>query len=76
MCEEISNALDEVSDAAERLREVQERGVARLQIALPTLPTIEPEITAASPRPLFTTEDDFVAATRRLVDYKKLNRGD
>ena len=69
---EIAAALDEVSGAVERLRETQRGGVERLRIALPRLTTVAPDITAASPRPFFTT-DHFATATRRLIAHKKLN---
>jgi hypothetical protein len=34
--------------------------------------TIEPEITATAPEPLFTTTDSFAAASRKLIDRKRL----
>ena len=62
VCGEIEAALDQVTAAVERLR-----------IPLPDVAMLEPEITTEAPLPLFTTDDDFVEATRRMVNYKKFN---
>jgi hypothetical protein len=34
--------------------------------------TIEPEITATAPEPLFTTTDSLAAASRKLIARKRL----
>jgi hypothetical protein len=73
VCEEISVALDDVTAAVDALRAVQQQGVERLRVTLPPVEPVEPEITAEAPVPLFTTDDDFVEATRRLAAYKKLD---
>jgi hypothetical protein len=73
VCTEIKEALAAVEAAVEHLGEVQKEGVSRLRVASPKLPVIKPEIEAEAPPPLFTTADDFVTATTRLVNHKKLN---
>ena len=80
VCEEISTALDDVRAALDnakaadqRLREVQRQGVERLRLALPPIEQVQPVLHKTVPEPLFTTDDDFADATRRLVEYKKLN---
>lgn len=76
MCDDITAALAEVENAVAELDRVQNEGIDRLRLALPAAARIEPEITAEAPVPLFTTGDDFVSATERLIDHKKLNNGD
>jgi hypothetical protein len=73
VCAEIEEALEAVDAAVKHLGEVQQQGVARLRVVLPKPEIIEPEIDAVAPPPLFTTDDDFVTATTRLIDHKKLN---
>jgi hypothetical protein len=73
VCDAISAALGDVNTAVEQLHEVQQRGVEQLRLRLPPVAVVKPEITVEAPTPLFTTEDDFIDATRRLVEYKKLN---
>jgi hypothetical protein len=73
VCAEIEEALEAVDAAVKHLGEVQQQGVARLRVVLPKPEIIEPEIDAVAPPPLFTTDDDFVTATTRLVNHKKLN---
>jgi hypothetical protein len=49
-------------------------GLLETSVELPEIVLPEPEIdTSSVPRPLFTTDDDYVTATRRLIDHKKLN---
>ena len=40
-------------------------------IDVPDLKLPEPEITEVAPEPLFTTNDDFTEATRKLIEYRK-----
>lgn len=42
-------------------------------VEAPEIAVPEAEIKAEAPEPLFTTEDDFETATRKLVRRKKLN---
>ena len=80
----LSDAIDTLREApADTLHEASERFEALQQelgdqlaagIDLPEIVLPEPEIdTSTVPRPLFTTDDDYVTATRRLIDHKKLN---
>jgi hypothetical protein len=73
VCDEIEEAHAAVIAAVEHLGDVQQQGVSRLRIVLPKLEAIEPEIEAVAPPALFTTSDDFVTASTRLIDHKKLN---
>jgi hypothetical protein len=67
---------DTLHEASERFEAVQQEvaDLLRTSIELPETVLPEPEIdTSSVPRPLFRTDDDYVTATRRLIDHKKLN---
>jgi hypothetical protein len=72
VCARIGWALDGIKSAHAQLLAAQAKAV-ELQIALPPVEAVEPEIDEPPPEPLFTTEDDFIDATRKLVAYKKLD---
>ena len=69
-----------MAEAAQALAGAQKRGLEALIKAAdedddapePPHDEIEPEITASAPLPLFSTEDDFVAASTKLIDRKRL----
>jgi hypothetical protein len=80
----LSTAIDELreapaenlSDASNRFEILQQEVAAQLaaSIELPEIVLPEQEIDTSSVlRPMFTTSDDYVTATRRLIDHKKLN---
>jgi hypothetical protein len=63
-------------EASEQFESLQAEvgGMLAINIALPEIVLPEPDIdTSRVPRPLLTTVDDYVTATRRLIDHKKLN---
>ena len=67
---------DTLHEASERFETLQQEVADLLEtsIELPEIVLPEPQIdTSSVPRPLFTTDDDYVTATRRLIDHKKLN---
>jgi hypothetical protein len=76
----ITAARDDMEDAADALNDVQELATKELTEALrnatdapePLEDTIEPEIIAVAPQPLFATEDSFADASRKLIDRKRL----
>jgi hypothetical protein len=74
-CAAIRAAHEELSEAARRLQDCQAAALRELEpsLALPDPSPIEPEIEVSPPLPLFDSEDDYVTATRRLIDHKKLN---
>jgi hypothetical protein len=74
-CEKISAALRGVERAVEVLREAQHQAQADLTVTLPPVARVEPQLSRAKPTPLFDSEEDFVTATLRLSDHKKLNGG-
>ena len=66
----------DLQEASERFERVQEEvaDLFRTSIELPEIVLPEPDIdTSMVPQPLFTTAEDYVTATRRLIDHKKLN---
>jgi hypothetical protein len=69
----IANRHEELLAAAEALREAQEEAYEALRdVAVPEIEPPEPKLTVEPPVPLFTTEDDFYTATRRLIAHKML----
>jgi hypothetical protein len=72
-CKEISAARDRVKEAADELRDCQARAVANLTLELPEAELVEAELEGDQPAPLFDSRVDYVAASRRLIDHKKLN---
>jgi hypothetical protein len=77
VCDEVDEALEDLEAAIDRLHQVQQQGrerLAHIKWAQTTL--VEPAITVAAPRPLFTTADDFMIATTRLIEHKKLLNGE
>jgi len=73
---ELEGAVGELESAAQKLEAAQSDAVAALaDIEPPEVVLPEPELPRVPPRPLFTTEDDYVTATRRLIDHKQLNTG-
>jgi hypothetical protein len=81
---DISKALAALLTAACELAEAQQRAVGMLTLAVdeaddapePPEDTIEPEITASAPDALFSTDDDWVKATQRLIARKRLTDDD
>jgi hypothetical protein len=77
---DIDQAYAAIKLAGKALAEAQQRALDALTLATeetddaPKPPTdvIEPDITAIAPKPLFTTDDNWVAATRRLIARKVL----
>jgi hypothetical protein len=72
-CQAILTALADVEEAVGRLRDAQAQAERDLAIALPKAVTIPPQISGDQPPPLFTSDNDFAAASRRLINHKKLN---
>ena len=75
--EAIRAAYQEVEAAVEALEQAQAEALSRLQEGddgIKDVPVAVPEvmIDATPPAPLFTTDDDFVTATRKLVAHKAL----
>jgi hypothetical protein len=76
---EIETAYRKVQAAVDELTETQERWAERLAQAVTDDPDhedapeddVEPEL-ADAPEPLFTTDDDWITATQKLIDYKRL----
>jgi len=69
----IADRHEELLAAAEALREAQEEAYEALRdVAVPEIESPEPELTIGPPTPLFSTEDDFYTATRRLIAHKAL----
>jgi hypothetical protein len=71
-------AVEEVTDAVAALVRTQADALARLQegdvgIVQTMIPAPEVEIEAEPPTPLFTTDDAFVTATRKLIASKALD---
>jgi hypothetical protein len=76
---EIEAAREEAEAAAKRLEAAQEQAARAIDKAmreakLPDAPDEPPDpiLPVCDAEPLFTTEDDWVTATRKLVDRKKL----
>jgi hypothetical protein len=57
------------------LREAQDQAQADLIVKLPPVAPIEPQLSDVKPIPLFDSQEDFVKATRRLIDHKRLIGG-
>jgi len=73
ICERITSAWKMVRDAVGELHSEQQRATAILQdslLAPPELPEAAPSGEAMPA--LFDSDTDFIAATRRLIDRKKL----
>ena len=73
----IRNAYAEVETAVAALEEAQADALARLQdgddgIGKVEIAVPEVKIDVTAPAPLFTTDDDFVTATQKLVAHKAL----
>jgi hypothetical protein len=72
----ILRALDDLEAAVGNLRDAQEEAEHALALALPRAEMVEPRpFTGTNPTPLFHSEDDFAAASRRLIEHKRLNGG-
>jgi hypothetical protein len=73
-CPELSSTSRAVREAAANLQEAQESVERDLPgIALPEIQTPEAEIASEAPEPLFSTSHDYVTATRRLIQHKRLS---
>ncbi len=73
---ELENAVGELENAARELEAAQSDAAAALaDIEPPEVVLPEPGQAGVPPRPLFTTAEDYVTATRRLIDHKALNSG-
>ena len=75
---EIRTALAEVQTAVDNLNAAQERAREALHEVEPPAIVIPEAVIAyeEQPAPLFTTDDDFATASRRLIAHKRLNRQD
>ncbi len=77
---DIARARAELETAAKALADAQKLGLEALTQAAdeaadapePPEDDIEPEITEPAPEPLFTTEDSFVDASKKLIARKRL----
>ena len=74
-CERIRAALRDVEHAVEVLHEAQDQAQADLRVKLPPVAAIKPQLSDVKPIPLFDSQEDFVKATRRLIDHKRLIGG-
>lgn len=75
--EMVSAAYDELEQAATALNDAQDEAFASLsEIELPALEPPEPEMSAEPPEPLFDSNDDWVAATHRLIEHRRLGADD
>jgi hypothetical protein len=70
---EITDLLRTLNGVADQIKEAQDR--IELLVDLPPIDLPEPEITAKAPASLFTTVDDYVDATRRMISAKRLENG-
>jgi hypothetical protein len=72
--EQIEAALERVREAVEELGAIQDATQTTLQseIEPPGIVVPEPELSISAPEPLFSTEDDYYTASRRLIRYKDL----
>jgi hypothetical protein len=75
--EKIRAAYDNVKKAIVALKRAQGAALVRLRngatgIGSVAIPAPEVQIKATAPAPLFTTEDDFVTATRKLIASRAL----
>jgi hypothetical protein len=70
----ISDARDALEEAADTLQGAQDAAQRAFEdIELPPVDPPEPMIDATAPRALFTTEDDYATAARRLIAHKSLD---
>lgn len=67
---EIAHLLDSLNGLIDEIRFAQSR--IELPANLPPIVLPAPALTTTAPRPLFTTADEFAAATRRLIAAKRL----
>jgi hypothetical protein len=79
--ESVEKAQAAVEAAAAALHQAQQEAMARLEegeagISQTEIPLPEIQIEATAPAPLFTTDDDFITATRKLIASKALDDGD
>jgi hypothetical protein len=75
---EIETALDRVRLAVEEFHAVQDTAQSTLEseVEPPAIVVPEAQIDAEAPKPLFSTEDDFFTASRRLIAHKALEGGE
>ena len=74
--ERLRSGLTELEASVEAFRLIQSEILASLRaVRGPRIVLPEVELDGNQPRPLFTTEDDFITATRRLIDHKRLDAG-
>ncbi len=70
----ISDARAALEEAADAFHRAQDDAQAAFEdIELPPVVAPEPAIDTPAPRPLFTTEDDYATAARRLIAHKALD---
>jgi hypothetical protein len=71
--EDVARYRELLATAARYLRRAQTRAYKALEtVKPPEIRLPEAEIVAESPEPLFTTDDDFVAASQKLIAHKAL----
>jgi hypothetical protein len=75
---EIETALEHVRQAVEEFHAVQETAQSTLDAEIEPAQIVVPEaqIDAEAPEPLFSTEEDFFTASRRLIAHKRLEGDD
>jgi hypothetical protein len=70
---QISNLLDTVNEAVAELQAAQYQASAALEeVEPPAVELPQAVIWHKAPEPLFTTDDDYASATRKLLWHKKL----
>jgi hypothetical protein len=75
-CQDIREALDEAETAVSTLAEAQETARDALSdMTLPDLEVPEAEVGGLAPLPLFSTDDDWIEATQRLIAHKRFRNG-
>lgn len=73
----VNAAYDELEQVAATLNDAQDEAFASLsEIELPALEQPEPAISAEPLEPLFDSNDDWVAATYRLIEHRRLGADD
>jgi hypothetical protein len=71
--EGIETAIGQLESATQDLEAAQSDTAAALaDIERPEVVLPEPRLAGAPPQPLFSTKEDYVSATRRLIDHKAL----